>query len=180
MAIFNWIITAAVQPAATGANYTISSTDNPFALNFSNVSMQLLDRGLDTERYTFSLPMNKTVIPSVAITNDNSMATCFYNTTIFKADLYTRLAKSYPPSPAGTNSNSTAATSTGRGDGNSATAGFDPWPYAVRIEETIAGGADVPACYKTVNGNIGDRTTNGLGAKPPDDVCSCLYKNWDP
>lgn len=176
-ATFNWIITPADQKSSSSNQYTVSSTKNPFAVDFSNISMQLVDVGLNSERYTFSLPMMKTVVPSTAITKDNSIATCLYNDTILQADLYTKLPKAYPPA----SPSSSAATSTSTIDSsNGATGGFQPWPYAVRVEERIVGGSDVPECYKTINGNLGDRITDGLAGRAQNNVCSCLYKNYEP
>lgn len=178
MATFNWIITATDSKSSSVSNYSISSTDNPFAINFSNIPMQLLDVGLNSERYTFSVIMNKTVIPSTAIANDNSVATCFYNNTTFRANLFTKMSKTYPLPPS--TSDTTALPSPSVGDRNGASQGFQPWPYAIRVEEYIGGGNGVPSCYKTVNGNIGDRITDGISRKAPENVCSCLYKNFEP
>jgi len=178
LATFNWVITQTDSKSSSPNQYSISSTDNPFALNFSNVPMQLLDSGLSSERYTFFVTMNKTVIPSTAITNDNSVATCFYHNSTFRANLFTKMSKTYPlPASA---SDSTAPPSPPAGNGNSASQGFQPWPYAIRVEEYIGGGNGVPSCYKTVKGNIGDRITDGLSPKGPENVCSCLYKNFEP
>ncbi len=178
MATFNWVITPADLQSLSSSNYTISSTNNPFAVDFSNVSMLLVDIGLSSERYTFSVPTKKIVIPSAAISRDNSMATCFYNDTTFQADLYTRMSRSYPP-PASASSSAATSSSTA-GSGDSASEGFKPWPYAIRVEETIGGGSNVPACYKTVNGNLGDRINDGITEEAQKNMCGCLYKNWDP
>ena len=178
MATFNWVITATDPKSSSPGNYSISSTNNPFALNFSNVPMQLLDLGLSSERYTFFVPMDKNVIPSTAITNDNSLATCYFNNATFRANLFTKMSKTYPLSSSA--SSTTATPSPSAGDGTSASQGFQPWPYAVRVEEFIGGGNDVPSCYKVVNGNIGDRINNGISPKGAENVCSCLYKNYVP
>lgn len=178
MATFNWVITERDPKSFSVDKYSISSTDNPFALDFSNVPMQLLDLGLSSERYAFSVTMDKTVIPSTAIAGDNSVATCFYNNSTFGASLFTKMSKTYPlPASA---SDSTAPPSPSAGNGNSASQGFQPWPYAIRVEEYIGGGSGVPSCYKTVKGNIGDRITDGISPKSPENVCSCLYKNFEP
>ena len=177
MATFNWVIAQTDPKAPSPSNYSISSTDNPFALNFSNAPLQLLDLGLTTERYTFSVTMNKTVLPSTAIANDNSMATCYYNNATFRANLFTKMPKTYPlPVSA---SGSAATPSPPAGDGTSVNQDYQPWPYAVRMEEYIGGGNGVPSCYKTINGNIGDRITDGISPKGPENVCSCLYKNFE-
>ena len=44
----------------------------------------------------------------------------------------------------------------------------------------IGGGVDVPACYAMNNGQPGGRVTSGYSVMPPEDFCSCAYKNYDP
>lgn len=44
----------------------------------------------------------------------------------------------------------------------------------------IGGGVDVPACYTLNNGQPQDRVTSGYAVMPPEDFCSCAYKNYDP
>lgn len=127
---------------------------------FSNQALQLIDPGQDSERYTFKFPMDKQVVPSSAITDDGASATCFYNQTTFQAYLYTRLEKSYPSATPSSTAGSTS-----------------DWPYAVRVEQIIGGGNNVPNCYKTKNGIIEERVTDGLTAQDASSMCSCLYKN---
>ena len=158
MATFNWIIAS-----PSSGSYEISSTTNPFSISFSNAPLDLLDSGLDTERYRFQVTQTKTVSPSSALTSDNSAAECFYNGTTFQAYLYTKMAKSYPD------------TSLGEQSGNPS---FPVWPFAVRVEQIIGGGQDVPNCYKLDNGVIGERITDGLDPQDQGSLCSCLYKNW--
>ncbi|MCJ1301538.1 hypothetical protein MMC08_004339 [Hypocenomyce scalaris] len=169
LATFNWIITAS---ASSSGNYTISSTDNPFAINFVNASLTLLDANAATERYNFQIPINKIVVPSAAITSDNQIANCFFNATQFEANLYTKMPKTYPPASSSTASaaspSSTAATA------------FESWPYAVEVTQTIGGGSGVPDCFEVVNGNLGEQITDGLTAQAAGDMCSCAYKNYDP
>lgn len=156
MATFNWIITAGSQKGS----YQISSTDNPFAITFKNAPLSLLDSGLDSERYRFQITTDKVVQPSGSITDDNSQATCYYNGTNLQAYLYTKMAKGYP-----TTQQTIDAT-------------YPPWPFAVRVEQVIAGGNNVPNCYKTNNGQLGQRISSGLDAQDAGSLCSCLYKNW--
>ncbi|MCJ1439338.1 hypothetical protein MMC27_008730 [Xylographa pallens] len=160
LATFNWII------AGSENSLTISSTDNPFAINFADVPLTVADKGTANERYLFSVPNNKVVIPSASITTDNSMATCQFNNTQLQASLFTRIPSSYP-------SNSSAS-STGN-----ITGGFQPWPFAIQVSQSINGGVDVPACFEVINGNLGEPITNGLSAKSSQDFCSCVYKNYD-
>lgn len=170
LATFDWIITGS---ATSSGNYTISSTDNPFAIDFVNASLRLLDANAATERYHFQVSVNKPVVPSAALTSKNQMATCLFNGTIFEANLYTKIPKTYPPVSA---SSAAAAASP------SSTAGsaFGPWPYAVEVMQTIGGGKGVPDCYEVVNGNPGAQITQGLTDQAAGDMCSCGYKNYDP
>ncbi|KAH7065296.1 hypothetical protein B0J12DRAFT_30314 [Macrophomina phaseolina] len=149
---FNWIITG------SEGNYKISSTDNPLALEFEDVDLEMVSKGQDSERYHFQFTMDKKVIPSTSITDDDSSAVCFFNSTIFTGYLYTKMEKDYPTSE----------------DDESNT----PWPYAVRAEQSIGGGEDVPNCYKTENGRITEQITDGLNATDASTLCSCLYRNY--
>jgi hypothetical protein len=154
---FNWIISAGTK----SGTYQISSTNNPFAINFQNSPLTLTDTGLDTEHYQFQIEMNKEVIPTAALTDDNSASACFFNSTTFTGYLYTKMAKTYPTS-----------SQTG------VNAAYPLWPFATRAEQTAGGGSNVPNCYKTANGNIGERITQNLIAEDTTTLCSCLYMNW--
>ncbi len=166
-AVFNWIISSPGD-GSNSANFTISSTDNPFSIAFSNISLQLWDKGMENERYAFQLPMDKPVSPSAPITDDNTNAICYFNRTVLQAYLYTKRGKTYPAA--------SSTPSSGKGSSSSTS----EWPYAVKIEQVISGGGDVPQCFKKVNGNTGDRITTGLAPKRATDQCSCLYQNFDP
>lgn len=159
MAIFNLIISS-----PSSGKFQISSTTNPFSISFSNVPLDLLDSGLDTERYRFQITQTKPVSPSSALTSDNSAAECFYNSTNLDAYLYTKMAKSYPdPSQNQQSGNPT----------------FPVWPFAVRLEQIVGGGQDVPNCWKLDNGGgLGQQITEGLAPQDQGQLCSCLYKNW--
>lgn len=152
---FNWIISEKSQ-----GNYQISSVQNPFAINFENTAMKMVDKDGDNERYQFQISMDKQVVPSASITDDGSQATCFYNATTMTGYLYTKRAKNYPTSQ------DTATNAT-----------YQAWPYAVRVEQTAGGGEGVPDCYKTTNGNLGERVGNQT-ATDPTTLCSCLYRNF--
>ncbi|KAI9677157.1 MAG: hypothetical protein M1829_002731 [Trizodia sp. TS-e1964] len=156
-ATFNWEIAAWPGPA-----YTISSTQNPFAFSFANISLKLLDAGKPSERYYFSTTMQKLVLPSAALTADNSATQCTYNDTTLHASLYTQMASNYPPASA---SGAPGAT-------------FQTWPHAVSVEQVVGGGVDTPACYKTVDGKQGARLLEGITPQPAGELCSCLYINY--
>lgn len=162
LASFNWII------SGSPGRYLISSTENPFAPKFVNASLTLDDVNTPTERYTFTVPINKVVVPNIPITTDNTTASCEFNNTMFQASLYTRMANTYP-------SNSSSPSSAIDPSG-----GIQPWPYAVKVIQSIGGGANVPACYEVRDGNFGARVTNGLVAQPNRLTCNCTYKNYDP
>jgi len=169
MTSFNWIITFT---GLSDANYVISSSDNPFALTFTNASLQLSDAGLETEAYTFSVPMEKIVRPQTALTDDNAATSCIYDGTSFEVRLYTKKPKTYPS--AAESSNSTA----GLTPPSSNDPVFKPWPHAVQVDEVINGGSNVPRCYKTINGELGARVTKGLTAQPQSETCKCGYLNF--
>lgn len=147
---FNWIITG------SEGEYKIQSGDNPLALDFDDVDLTLVSKGQDSERYHFQFTMDKTVIPSTSITDDDSSAVCYFNSTTFTGYLYTKMEKDYP-----TDDESTSA-----------------WPYAVRAEQSIGGGEDVPTCYKTVDGQATKQITDGIEAGGASTLCSCLYRNY--
>jgi hypothetical protein len=168
-ATFDWIISPA--PPGSNTNFTISSTKNPFALMFTDITLALVDPGTDEERYTFQLQTNKTVIPDQSITDDDSQAICYFQAVSFQASLYTKMQKTYPQ-----NSTSTASASPSAASGSSSSVSPTPWPFAVRVEETSGGGDGVPDCYKTRNGVQGDPIP--LTPQGAADLCSCLYRNW--
>ena len=99
------------------------------------------------------------------------------------ADLYTSKAKSYPPSasssPSPSSLSSTASATTGASATPLATP-FADWKFAVDATLHIGGGVDVPACYAMNDGQPGARVTSGYSVMPPEDFCSCVYKNYDP
>lgn len=156
MTTFNWIIT----PGSLQNTYQISSSDNPFSISFSNVPLSLVDQGRDTEHYRFHTSLDKAVIPTVALTDDNASTECFFNGTTFLGYLYTKMARGYPS--AGTAPSSVA---------------YTQWPYAIRAEQTIGGGQNVPDCYRTRDRKIGDHI-DGIAAKSSGSLCSCTYRNF--
>lgn len=114
--------------------------------------------------------MQKVVIPNEDITGDGSAARCLYNDTRFEAKLYTKRAKTYPPTESEGDANSSA-------NPPSATpAQFQPWPYAVEMAQTIGSGAGVPDCYKTMDGQLQDRI--GLAGVSTGGECECGYLNF--
>lgn len=165
-ATWDWIINPS---PSSPSSFTISTTPNIFNIIFANVSLELLDENLLTERYHFSTPFQKVVTPSDALN-----VRCNYNSSTIEADLYTRLKQvtngtSYtgtiPPLPSNT------ATSSSGGD--------QMWPYAVEITLLQEGGPDVPDCHQLKNGVLGPRLTQGIQTKATTNTCSCSYKNFN-
>ncbi|ORY16601.1 hypothetical protein BCR34DRAFT_96402 [Clohesyomyces aquaticus] len=157
LATFNWIITG------SSGKFQISTTDNPFSLSFKNQPLVLVDQGQDTERYRFQMQQTKTVSPSSAITDDNAAVECDFESASLQAFLYTKMAKGYPDA------------SKGESDGGPS---FQTWPFAVRVEQAIGGGASTPTCYKISNGVRGQKIDANLSTQDAGNLCSCLYKNW--
>ena len=167
--VFNWVITSSDPSSSTSSSAAttsllISSSNNPFALTFTNASLTLVNQGTSNEAYSFSVPMEKIVVPTVAITADGSSAECVYTHTMFQASLFRRKAKTYP---AGVQS------------GVMTQQAYGAWPYAVQIEEVIGAGSGVPECYKVNNGVRGAKVDIGTVANSRN-VCMCLYQNYGP
>ncbi|KAF2258439.1 hypothetical protein CC78DRAFT_537752 [Lojkania enalia] len=158
LATFNWIISS-----PSSGKYQISSTDNPFSISFKNQELELLDAGKDTERYHFQLSQTKTVRPSKSLAEDNAAAECEFKDTSLQAFLYTKMAKGYPDK------------SKGEPSGNPS---YQEWPFAVRVEQAVAGAQNIPSCYKLNNGVPGESITENITPQDPSQLCSCLYKNW--
>lgn len=168
-ATFIW----AISPSAPGSptDFSISSSANPFAITFTNASLKLVDQNLITERYTFSAAADKVVVAS-----DAANVRCYYNGTTLNASMYTRLQQVYPDRSYSSTVSSAAPASTG----GAYSGGQQLWPYAVELNQTIGGGAGVPDCYRFENGNPVERLTQGLKSEASDDVCSCIYKTFNP
>jgi hypothetical protein len=166
MATFNWIITA----DNSNSNFTLGTSENPFAPTFSNVPLTLQNPNAPDEHYAFSLNLFKKVVPDATITNDGSNANCYYNNTIFSGVLYT---KKPPQTTTLSNGNNT-------GSMNSNNSDWKPWPYAVNVTQSISGGQNVPNCYEFGNnGADGPRVTNGLEPQPANQICECKWMNFD-
>ena len=164
-AIYQWIINGSSSDSTS--TFSISSTDNPFAINFANVPLTLVDEHLQTERYTFVTKTNKVSLPSLGVR-------CYYNDVIFEGSLYTQRPKSYfGPSTGTTTAETPDAT-------NSSSSAFENWKFAVDVKQSIGGGPNVPECYHVDNGVKGAKITDEITSETADDQCSCLYKNYDP
>nr|OQO17409.1 hypothetical protein B0A51_14589 [Rachicladosporium sp. CCFEE 5018] len=176
LATFNWVISNTSSIYATNAteitnesgipaNLSISSTNNPFALSFTDVSLSYVAvaGNVSSPHYTFSFNLPKTVVPSPSVTPDNTASQCFFNNTILSGALYLHADRSFLGSDQVT-SNATGS------DSN--------WPYAVEISQTSAGGQGVPDCYGIANGQTGKPIVNELDPQRASDECICQYRNY--
>jgi len=170
---FNWIIrnssaiyatkeTPSTPSAGIPANLTLSSTNNPFALTFTNQSLTYhsSDGNASSPMLTFAFTLPKTVVPTSAIASDNAVTQCFFNSTILSGRIY--LAAS-----------SEAASTEPVADAGSP----EQWPYGVEILQSSVGGKGTPDCYKTANGGLGERVTEGLEPMAEGEECRCEYSN---
>ena len=153
--VFDWVITE----SPTASFYYISSTNDPFSINFSNVSLTLADQNLPTERYTFQTTLDEFIAPNADISGDNSAAKCLFTGILFGASLYTKKTRT-TPDPATPSS----------------TGSVKIWPYAVDAMQTIGGGSNVPTCFKTSNHNP---ITNGITGESSSKQCKCDWRDFD-
>lgn len=174
MATFNWVLsnTSSIYPTnSTGswpagngvsANVSVSTTSDPFGISFTNQNTTWFNTN-SNPYLSFSFTMSKNVVPSTSITSDNTQSQCFYNETMFTATIYLSNSSYVPMTQL---------------DSLSVDGGYTPWPYAVKVEQTSPGGQDIPACYETIDGDIGQRITSGLTAEPANSQCVCEYQNF--
>ena len=177
---FNWIIAAATGAAAASSDFTISSSENPFALAFTDMPLRLVDEGAEAERYVFQLSADKVVVPTGSIGGETARLGCHYNDTTFEAQLFTkrpkkklqisrapvsRIYSAYPPPPPW------------RTSVLAKRAQYQPWPYAVQVEQTIQSGPGVPSCFKMANGERKDPANVDLEVRKGAGVCRCLYRD---
>ncbi|EMC99313.1 hypothetical protein BAUCODRAFT_398843 [Baudoinia panamericana UAMH 10762] len=177
LATFNWIVsnTSMVYPTNSTtrttsdqgipSNLTISSTNNPFSISFTNRSLTYFaaSNNVTSPRLSFNFTMSKSVIPSAAITSSNVATECFFNNTVFTGTLYLSAQRTFP--------SGALANSTGIG-------GYTPWPYALEVTQTSAGEQDVPACYELANGAAGTRLTDVTTPESAQELCLCDYRNY--
>ena len=134
-----------------------------------------MDEGTSNERYTFKVPS----VPKIVYPSPN--VKCYYNSTIFSGDLYTKKTKSYPSGAAasGTSAAPAAATSSSSSTSDSdSSQPYADWVFAVDAAQSINGGVDVPDCFTMNNGVDGARVTKGYTVEPISNFCSCAYANY--
>ncbi|KAI4116316.1 MAG: hypothetical protein LQ338_007736 [Usnochroma carphineum] len=155
---FTWVITS------SGDGFSVSSTSNPWSINFDGTPLTLVDAGTDNERYQFNTSLNKITVPTIGVN-------CFFNDTNLEGNLYTQKAPTYlsssPANPPAANPSSPATSDD-----------FQPWPYAVEVRQTIGGGQTVPECFRIQDDRKGDRITDGITPQGASAVCSCDYRNF--
>ncbi|KAJ4988875.1 hypothetical protein SVAN01_05682 [Stagonosporopsis vannaccii] len=154
LAVINWEITG------SSGSYKISSKDrSDLYMTFQNAPLDLLDKGKDTERYRFQISRTKTVNMTGTIGNSRGNFECDYGATNLQAYLYTKMQRTYPDDTIMVPNTPNTV-----------------WPYAVRVEQAVGGGENVPSCTKS----SGERISTGIRAQDAGNLCSCLYKNWTP
>ncbi|RAR06252.1 hypothetical protein DDE83_007057 [Stemphylium lycopersici] len=124
LTILNWEI------SGSSGSYRISSGghDDTFDTTFQNENLELLDQGEDTERYRFQISRSKTVNVTGTLGGDEGDFECDYGATNMQGYLYTKMQRTYP--------DQTIAV----GDVPN-----PEWPFAVRIEQAVAGGQASPS-----------------------------------
>lgn len=177
---FHWIIsntsstyavngTETTPDAGILANLTISTTNNPLSIVFSDEALTYFNPASNSsaERYTFSFTMAKSVIPNMDISGTNTQSQCYFNQTTFSATLYLSAQRSYPED------NTTITSSTDE----------TQWPYAIEILQSSPGGGQnggeiTPVCYSYVDGRDGAMLDAGLSAQSANSQCECGYRNF--
>jgi hypothetical protein len=140
----------------SAGSYKLASSSNtsPFAnISTSSTSLTLVDGGKSTENYLFRIFLDKTVSTTI----NGVAAKCTYPGTTVQGNLYTKMTSTYPLA--------------GQSVSNSA---GQPWPYAVKVEQSVGGGELIPTC---VNTNTGAAIT-GFTPQPAESLCSCIYRNF--
>lgn len=143
---FFWIITR-----VNTQFYTISSTANPFAPFFSNLTLSLTDEDTDSERLRFSFTMDKVVIPEGDIAGNNQATKCSYRGTKFEATLWTKRR-------------------TGEAEIQDEST-FGVWPGDVDIIQSKEAEKGSPECE--------DIEGEKVDIKPGSGKCECRYANFD-
>jgi hypothetical protein len=170
LSTFDWIIqnTSTIYATSTTpntptsgvpANLTISSTNNPFALAFDAQELTYhADTNATSPRLTFEFTLPKVVVPTSALTSNNAVTQCYFNSTVLSGTIY--LAGSL-----GSSTTSTVSSS------------YEDWPYPVEIMQISPGGEKIPDCYETVDGKVGAKV-EGLEPEAEGDECRCEYRNY--
>jgi hypothetical protein len=167
LATFFWVITP-----LNSYTYLISSTENPFAPMFTNLTLTLLDGNQYNERFVFNFTSDKVGVPAAALDEQNSAATCKFPVTVFRATIWTRRPGDLGKGSAGGNSTSGGAGGVG-GGAPASSAQFGSWPGQVEVMQTQRAGQDVPSCMDYAGNRIGNFAIPGS-----QESCSCRYSNF--
>lgn len=169
---FDWIIrntsdvyasnvTSPTSPEGISANLTISSTNNPFAITFTPQALSFYSSNSNatSSRLTFELTLPKVVVPTSAITPNNAVTQCFFNSTTLSGSIYLSAERDSVASSGNIGS-------------------YEKWPYAVEIVQSSPSGQNTPECYEMVNGGLGERVQDGLDPVAEGGECRCEYRNY--
>ncbi|KAI4674130.1 uncharacterized protein J4E84_010830 [Alternaria hordeiaustralica] len=153
LTILNWDI------SGSAGSWKISSgkQDDTFDTTFQNEDLELLDAGKDTERYRFQITRSKTVNMTGSLGGKRGDFECDYGATNMQGILYTKMQQTYPDDTIAVGKVANKA-----------------WPYAVKIEQSVAGGQGVPACTSSSGDDV------RLKPQIESTLCSCFYKNFTP
>ncbi|KAF6803136.1 hypothetical protein CSOJ01_11107 [Colletotrichum sojae] len=151
LAVFFWTVTA-----KNSYQYEISSSSNPFAPQFTNVTMTLLDGNSYDERLVFNFSLPKMVAASGDISSDDRAATCVFDDTAFRATLWTRRKGNAAIGAA--DGNATVVTSGSK---------WADWPGEVEVVQIKTGG---PQCK--------DSDGNAINIAAGRGQCTCRYANF--
>lgn len=149
---FFWIIS---EPDEDNANYTISSSDNPFAPSFKGLTLSLFDQGNSDERFEFSFNTTRNIVPSDSIAPGNRVATCSFENTVFEATLWTRRR------------NNQTLPVNGGVDGQ-----YADWPGNIEVRQVKEAELGQPMCEDGQGNKIAD-VQAGAGE------CECAYSNME-
>ncbi|KAF9875747.1 hypothetical protein CkaCkLH20_06679 [Colletotrichum karsti] len=140
--------------------YQVSSSPNPFAPQFANLTTTLLDGNSYNERLVFNFSLPKTVVPSAAIAADDRAASCVWAGTAFSATLWTRRSASVGGGAA-------AAAKEGNATLVSDGSKWADWPGQVEVVQVASGG---PECK--------DSEGAAVPVAAGDGECECHYANF--
>jgi hypothetical protein len=150
-ATFFWIID---EDEDKKGKFSVSSSENPFAPSFSNLTASVLDRDGTNERMVFEFDMAKTVVPEDALTPDNRAAKCTFSGTRFQATMWTKRGSTKEAGDVDTSKR------------------FGAWPGDVEIIQSKKSELGQPECEDDDGNAIADvQASSG--------ECSCDYANFE-
>ena len=166
LTVFNWKIEE--EPSLRSSlpssltNYTISSTPNPFALEFSSSPLVLVDEGAESEHLLLQISLEPAAPPGNTTGEEDNSGICASRQNLLRAMLYTRRERGYPYE-------------VGDIEG---TASFPLWPYAVRIEQIVSDGESISVCSRIDDGGVQNDVMDEDYSKMESNMCGCVYQNY--